>query len=122
MQAIEAIYAASDDIDLTDEELARIQDAGDAFQVTLCEPLVFTASKLDGERTLEALTLPKKVKGKHLKAMDKAEGEMGKSMALVAKLAGIPPHACDEMDGRDIVLCLEAVKPFLPRPPRTGRR
>lgn len=120
--SIDAIYSASDDIDLTDEELARIEDTGDGIRVTLSEPLTFTASKLDGERTLEALTLPKKVKGKHLKAMDKAEGEMGKSIALLAKLGGIPPHACDEMDGRDIVLCLEAVRPFLPRPPRTGRR
>lgn len=120
--SIETIYAVSDDIDLTEEELARIEDAGDAIRVVLSEPLTFMASKLDGERTLEVLTLPKKIKGKHLKALDKAEGEMSKSMALMAKLAGIPPHACDEMDGRDIVLCLEAIKPFLPRPPRTGRR
>ena len=107
--------------DLTPDELARINDDGDTRTVTLSEPLTFIASKIDGERTLDALAMPKKVKGKHLKAMDKAEGEMGKSYALLGKLAGIPSHAVEEMDGRDIVLCLEAMRPFLPRSRKTGK-
>ena len=117
-----SVFIIDEDVDLTPEELERISDTGDSLQITLSEPLIFTISKVDGDRTLEALTLPKKVKGKHLKEMDKAEGEMGKSYALLGKLAGIPSHAVEEMDGRDIVLCLEAMRPFLPKSRKTGPR
>lgn len=115
------IIFLDEDVDLTPEELERISDTGDSLKVTLSEPLTFTASKVDGDCTLEALTMPKKVKGKHLKAMDKAEGEMSKSYALLARLSGVPVHAVEEMDGRDIVLCLEAMRPFLPRSRKTGK-
>ncbi|GGX96739.1 hypothetical protein GCM10007160_25460 [Litchfieldella qijiaojingensis] len=92
----------------------RIEHTGDSVIVTLHEPLIFTASKLDGERTLERLTMPKKIKGKHLIATDQAQGEMGKALALLAKLAGIPRHAAHELSGRDIDLCMEALEPYLP--------
>lgn len=111
-----------DGMELTDEERARIEDQGDALVVTLAEPITFKASKLDGERTVEALTLPKRIKGKHLKKMDQASGEIAKGLALVAALAGLPTHAMDELDARDMDLCLLAVEPFLPKRRATGRR
>lgn len=99
----------------------RIEHTEDAIIVHLREPLTYTGSKLEGERTLEALTLPRGVKGKHMVAMDKAEGEMGKTLALIAKLAGIPPHAARELDGRDVDLVTQPILPFLPKLQQTGQ-
>ncbi|WP_028574357.1 phage tail assembly protein [Desulfonatronovibrio hydrogenovorans] len=83
-------------------------------------PFSFKPSKMDPEKTLEELRLPKSVKGKHMKKMDQAPGEMGKSMALLAALAGLPPTAIDEMDSRDVADALEVIKPFLPASLQTG--
>lgn len=118
----ELMDAHAEEAGLTEEDLARVEHTADAVIITLVEPLTFTASKLDGERTLEALTLPRSVKGKHLMAMDKAEGEMGKTLALVAALARIPMHAARELDGRDFDLVMHAILPFLPKLRGTGRR
>jgi hypothetical protein len=108
------------DLDLTDEERARVEDVGDALRVTLVEPFAYKHSKLDGERTLAELHLVKRVKGKHMKAMDKAQGEISQGLALVAALAGLPSHAMDELDARDMDLVMELVSPFLPKSRGTG--
>ena len=119
---IDALRDQVEGIELTDDEQARIDDRGDALVVTLLEPLTFKPSKLDDERTVEALTLPKRVKGKHLKKMDQVTGEVSQGLALLAALAGVPAHAMDELDARDMDLCLVAVEPFLPKRRKTGRR
>lgn len=119
---IEALREQVDGIELTDDEQARIEDRGDALVITLLEPLTFKPSKLDDERTVEALTLPKKIKGKHMKKMDQVQGEISKGLALVAALAGVPTFVMDELDARDMDLCLVAVEPFLPKRRKTGRR
>ncbi|SFT73779.1 phage tail assembly protein [Halomonas saccharevitans] len=119
----DTLHDQIDGIELTDDERARIDDQGDTLVVTLEEPLAYTHSKLDdGPRTLETLTLPKRVKGKHLKKMDQASGEIGKGLALVAAVAGVPAHAMDELGARDMDLCLVAIEPFLPKRRGTGRR
>lgn len=104
----------------TEDDMTRVEYTDDAVIVTLLEPLVFKRSKLDDEQTLEALRLPRRVKGKHLKAMDKAAGEMGKTLALIASLASIPASAADDLDGRDVDLILQAMMPFLPKLRGTG--
>lgn len=96
---------------------ARIEHTDETIIVTLSEPLTYRVSRTEGERTVEQLTITKKIKGRHLLATDKAEGEMGKSLALLAALAGVPHHAVLDLPGGDIELCLEAVEAFLP-----GRR
>lgn len=102
------------------ENSDRIKRTDDSVIVTLHEPLTYTVSELEGERTLEQLTMPVKIKGKHLIATDQAQGEMGKSLALLARLAGIPRHAAHELSGRDIDLCMEAIEPYLPGQKATG--
>jgi hypothetical protein len=92
----------------------RIEHTAESVIVKLHEPITFVVSNAEGERTVETLTFPRQVKGKHLLATDQAEGEMGKSLALLAKLARIPRRAAHELDGRDIDLCMEAIEPFLP--------
>ncbi|MEX2334729.1 MAG: phage tail assembly protein [Pseudohongiella sp.] len=105
-----------------DDRQNRVEHTPDAVIITLLEPLTFKRSKMDDEETLEALTLPRQVKGKHLKAMDQADGEIGKSMALLAKLARVPVHVLDELDSRDFELAMEAMEPFLPERRKTGTR
>lgn len=107
-------------LDLTDEQRARVQDLGDALQVTLLEPFTYKHSKLDGDRTVTELRLVKKVKGKHMKALDQVKGEMGQSLALLAVLAGLPVHATDELDALDMEVALAVVEPFLPKSRKTG--
>lgn len=96
------------------DDQERIEHTANSVIVALHEPITFIESNADGEQTIDRLVFPRKVKGKHLLATDEAEGEMGKSLALLAKLAGIPRIAAHEMDGRDIDLCMEAIEPFLP--------
>jgi hypothetical protein len=120
--AIDTLRDQADGAELSDDEQARLDDQGDALVVTLVEPITFKASKLDGERTVETLTLPKKIKGKHLKKMDQATGQVSQGLALLAALAGVPAHAMDELDARDMDLCLVAIEPFLPKRRATGLR
>ncbi len=105
---------------LSEDERARVKDLGDVVEITLVEPITYKHSKLDGDRTLTALNLAKKVKGKHMKAMDKVVGEVGKSLALAGALAGVPAQAMDELDARDLDLVMVVLEPFLPKSQRTG--
>ncbi|WP_312929101.1 phage tail assembly protein [Stutzerimonas nitrititolerans] len=107
-------------LELTDEQRARVQDQGNVVQITLVEPITYKHSKLDGDRTLTELCLVKHVKGKHMKALDKAVGEISQSLALVAALAGVPANAMDELDARDLDLVMVILGPFLPQFRRTG--
>lgn len=103
-------------LDLTDDERARIQDLGDSVQITLAKPFTYKHSKLDGERQLTELHLSKNVKGKNLKALDQAgSGEIAQSLALVASLAGLPPHAMDELNLIDVEVVMAVIEPFLPK-------
>lgn len=58
----------------------------------------------DGElvETITELKL-RKPKGKILKALDRAEGEVGKTLALIAAMAGLPPSTMDELGPQDFV-------------------
>ncbi|NWA40797.1 phage tail assembly protein [Pseudomonas reactans] len=109
-----------DDLDLTEEERARVQDMGDSVKVILIENITYKHSKLDGERTLAELVLSKRVKGKHMKALDQAKGEISQGLALVAALCGLPIAAMDELDARDMQVALAVVEPFLPKRRATG--
>lgn len=105
---------------LDDEERARVQDLGDALQITLIEPFTYRHSKLDGDRTVTELRLVKKVKGRHLKVLDKADGEIGGTLAMLSAMSGLPLHAMDELDVRDIEVLGVVIEPFLPKPRKTG--
>lgn len=51
-------------------------------------------------------------KGKHLKAMDRAEGETGKTLALLAAITGHPPSVMDQLDGEDLASFEELIEGF----------
>ena len=106
---------------IKDRNKGRVTRDESTVSVRLLEPLVFTANKMDGERTLDTLTFPRGIKARHLLAMDKADGDMGKTLALIAALARIPPAAAHELDGRDLELIMTVIEPFLPGLQGTGR-
>lgn len=99
----------------------RVEHAEEAVIVHLREPLTFKRSKMDDEETVESLKLPRKIKAGHLKAMDKAEGEIGKTLALLAALTKVPQGALNDLDSRDLDTAMQAILPFLPKLPGTGR-
>jgi len=101
-----------------DDKIKYIEDGA---VIQLDEPITYKASKLDEEKTVSEIELTTRIKGKHLKAMDQAEGEVGKSLALIAKLSGLPRFAADELSGRDFAAAMEVIEPFLPGSPTTGR-
>lgn len=105
-----------------ENEMDRVEYTDTSVVVTLLEPLTFRPGKLDPERTIESLTLPRKVLGRHMKAMDQGQGEIAKTFALIAALARIPVRAVEDMDARDIDLVTEVMEPFLPGSQAIGRR
>lgn len=68
----------------------------------------------DGDEVVEKITslTLKRPKGKHLKAMDKAQGENAKVLALIAACSGQPPSVTDELDAEDFAGLAEIVESF----------
>lgn len=58
----------------------------------------------DIKETITELTLVPRAKGKHLKAMDRAEGETGKTLALIGAVTNQPPAVMDLMDAEDVIV------------------
>ena len=108
-------------LNLAEDERRRVQDAGDSFIIRLVQPVTYLHGRGEGERTLTELTVAKCIKGKHLKKMDQAKGDVAQALALHAAVADIPVHAMDELDVRDIELLNAVMEPFLPKSHRTGQ-
>lgn len=85
-----------------------------SITITLSEPIIGP----DGQQLTE-LTL-RRPKGKDLRAMDKATGELGKTFALAQQLSGIPAPMLDNLDGADVIELSDACAVFLKRSPATG--
>jgi len=54
------------------------------------------------------------------RAMDKADGEIGKIIAFVAAITNQPPAVIDEIDGEDLMAITEVVKDFFGSLPPIG--
>lgn len=94
----------------------------DEIVVKLQHPVTYQADKFEGggERTLEELRLPPRIKAKHLRAMDQAKGEVGKVLALVCAMTGLPQAAVDELDSADVEAVTKALEGPLSGSPGTG--
>lgn len=66
----------------------------------------------NGEQ-LAKLTIGRRPTVADLKAMDGQKGEVAKTSALLAKLAGVPPSSIDQMDAGDFMRAGEVVEGFL---------
>ena len=68
--------------------------------------------QLEGD-TVDAITI-RRPQARDLKMMEKSkEGDIAKSIELIASLANIPPTAVDELDASDFQKVNEAVADFL---------
>lgn len=55
------------------------------------------------KETITELTLVPRALGKHLKAMDRAEGENGKTIALICAVTDQSPSVGDLIDAEDVI-------------------
>lgn len=90
--------------------------------VQLKHPIIYQLDKFEGggEKTLTELTLPERIKARHLKAMDSAKGEVGKTLALIQSATGLPQAAIEELDAEDLETVGEALAGPLSEHPGTG--
>ena len=63
----------------------------------------------------------KRPKVKHLKAMDKATGDVERVAALLTELGALPPSSVDQIDAEDFAVLAEVVGGFFEKPLPTGR-
>ena len=61
-------------------------------------------------------------KGKHLKAMDKASGEVSQTLALIGAISNQPPSVIDLLDGEDVAGLGEIVAGFFGGRQPTGKK
>jgi hypothetical protein len=57
-----------------------------------------------------------------MKAADREKGEVGKTIALIAKSAKIPKMAVEQLDSADFLKISEAFEDFLSNSPQTGKK
>jgi hypothetical protein len=74
-----------------------------------------------GDDELSELLLREPTAG-DLEATDGADGDVAKSILLIAKLADVPPSSIRSLRAKDLQTVSEAIAPFLPQPPQTGRK
>jgi hypothetical protein len=82
--------------------------------IKLNHPVIFNDERVD------ELTLPDRLKLKHMKAMDNARGEIGKIAALIASMADWPMSAVDQIDVEDFNAIAEVAGGFLAQSPVIG--
>jgi len=76
------------------------------------------------DKLVDSIEFPDRVKLKHLKAMDSANGDIGKIAALIGVLADLPAYAVDQIDAEDLdaISNNEVFAGFLDRAPATGSK
>jgi len=84
--------------------------------IKLKHPVIFNDEQVD------EITLPDRLKLKHMKAMDNANGEIGKIAALIASMADWPMSAVDQIDVEDFNAIAEVAGGFLELSPAIGGR
>jgi len=82
--------------------------------ITLKHPVIFN------DEQVNEITLPDRLKLKHMKAMDSATGDIGKIAALIASMADWPMSAVDQIDVEDFNAISEVAGDFLGQSPATG--
>ncbi|HEY8157102.1 MAG TPA: phage tail assembly protein [Methylobacter sp.] len=82
--------------------------------IKLKYPVIFNDEQVD------EITIPDRLKLKHMKEMDKAQGEIGKIAALIASMADLPMSAVDQIDVEDFNAIAEVAGGFLGRSPAIG--
>lgn len=84
--------------------------------IQLKYPIIFN------DEQVTEITLPERLKLKHLKAMDAMTGEVGKIAALIGSMANLPMSAVDQIDVEDFNAIAEVAGDFLGKPLAIGRK
>jgi hypothetical protein len=84
--------------------------------IKLKHPVIFNDEQVD------ELTLPDRLKLKHMKAMDNASGEICKIAALISSMADWPMSAVDQIDVEDFNAIAEVAGGFLGQSPVIGSK
>ena len=74
------------------------------------------------DEQLNEINLPERLKLKHMKAMDKATGEVSKIAALIGAMAELPIQAIDQLDIEDFNVIAEVAGGFLAQSQGTGSK
>jgi len=61
--------------------------------------------------TVETITL-KRPQVRHLKAVDRAQGDIERAALLIGELAGLPPSAVEQIDAADFARLSEVIGGF----------
>jgi len=90
--------------------------------IQLRHPIVTVFRGPDGEReeTLTTLQLRTAIKARDLRVTDGVTGEISKTLALIAQLAGISVREADELSIEDIAVIGEILGNLLPAGLLTG--
>lgn len=94
----------------------------EATTIKLKYPFTYKEDRVDGgdERHLTEVTIPSRIKAKHLRAMDRDEGEVGKVLALLRAVTGLAKDAINNLDAEDVATLTEALNRPLGVLPATG--
>lgn len=85
----------------------------DPITVSLSEPVAH------GKETYSSLTFARTTRGKDLVAMDAVQGDIRKSFALFASMAGVPLQVFLEMSTDDYAAVAQAVAPLMGKQGKT---
>ena len=92
--------------------------------IDLKHPVTLTLRDSEGrerEEKIERLEI-RRPKVRHLKVIDRLDGDIEKAVELAAVLSGQPAKVIEELDSEDFTAVMAVVERFFPRPRRTGRK
>lgn len=94
----------------------------DPIAYRLKNPITITSieGKVLDELSVSEMTIRSDVRARDLQAMDDATGEVGKTLALIAKLSGLTKRQVDELGVADFAAIGEIVAGFMPPGLLTG--
>ncbi len=82
------------------------------IEITLVEPVK------NGDEEISVIKL-KRPKVKHLKAMDRVQGDVSKVIEMISELANVPPSVVGEFDLDDLEKCNNFIAGFVKKPQAT---
>lgn len=92
--------------------------------IELRHPVTLTLRDGDGrerEETVKVLEI-RRPKVKHIKVVDRVDGDVEKAIELSAVLSGQPARVIEELDSEDFTEVMAVVERFFPKRPGTGRK
>ncbi len=90
------------------------------YSYTLLYPVQLKGRDGTVIKSVSSITLLRRPKGKDLRATDKAEGDAGKAILLIASISGELPMVIDELDSEDIAALGELLGGSSPNGRPTG--